>query len=143
MRRVALMLCAICVLLGPQARSQSANGTPVPKVLVAGFDAYRAGGPDEAMRVWLRNSPLEGAPEIATQEQILHAAQARFGQWRAFDVVTIHQVSPSTRIIYMTLDFDKGPIFAKFVLYRTEPGWIVTNLVFSPNDADVLPLQQP
>jgi hypothetical protein len=142
MRRIALLLCAFCVLSAPRAQSQSEDAaTPLPKVLVAGFDAYRAGGPDEALRVWLRNSPLEGTPDIGTQAKILRAAQVEFGQWRSFDVVNIHQVSPSTRIIYMTLDFDKGPLFAKFVVYRTEPGWIVTNLLFSPNDAEVLPVQ--
>jgi hypothetical protein len=142
MRRLALLLCAIGVLSVPLAHSQSGNESAVPKVLVAGFDAYRAAGPDEALRVWLRNSPLEGTPDVGTQEKILHAAQGEFGQWRAFDVISVHQLSPSTRIIYMTLDFDKGPLFAKFVLYRTEPGWIVTGLLFSPNDADVLPATQ-
>jgi hypothetical protein len=145
MRRAAWLLCTICVLSAPGAFSQSENAapSPVPKVLVSGFDAYRAGGPDEAMRVWLRNSPLEGTPDAGTEEGILHATQGRFGPWRAFDVVSIHQLSPSTRIIYMTLDYDKGPLFAKFVLYHTGQGWIVTNLLFSPNDAEVLPVQQP
>jgi hypothetical protein len=35
----------------------------------------------------------------------------------------------------------RGPLFAKFVLYNTEQGWVVTNLLFSPNDAEVLPSQ--
>lgn len=141
MRRLVLWVCAVCVLSVPRIYSQSEGGTPLPKVLVAGFDSYRAAGPDEALRVWLRNSPLEGSPDLGAQAKILHAAQGEFGPWRSFDVVGIHQVSPSTRIVYMTLDFDRGPLFAKFVLYRTEPGWIVTNLLFSPNDADVLPAQ--
>lgn len=141
MRRMALLVCAVCVLSAPPVHSQSENGPSVPKVLEAGFDAYRAGGPDEALRVWLRNSPLEGSGEIGKADQALHAAQAQFGQWRSFDIVSDRTISASTRVIYMTLNFDKGPLFAKFILYRTEPGYIVTSLLFSPNDTDVLPAQ--
>lgn len=141
MHRVALILCAACLLSAPLAHSQSEGEPPLPKVLAAGFDAYRAGGPDEALRVWLRNSPLEGTPEIGKADQALHAAQAQFGQWRTFDIISDHTISASTRVIYMTLDFDKGPLFAKFILYRTDQGYLVTNLLFSPNDADVLPAQ--
>jgi len=141
MRRMALFLSVVCVLAAPLLHSQSESGPPVPKVLEAGFDAYRAGGPDEALRVWLRNSPLEGTPEIGKADQALHAAQAQFGQWRSFDIVSDHTISASTRVIYMTLDYDKGPLYAKFILYRTDPGYIVTSLLFSPNDTDVLPAQ--
>jgi hypothetical protein len=128
-------------LSAPLAHGQSDDEPRLPKVLAAGFDAYRAGGPEEALRVWLRNSPLEGTQEIGKADQALHAAQAQFGQWRTFDIISDHTISASTRVIYMTLDYDKGPLFAKFILYRTEPGWIVTNLIFSPNDAEVLPVQ--
>ncbi|HTV14309.1 MAG TPA: hypothetical protein VME68_06315 [Acidobacteriaceae bacterium] len=141
MLRMALFLCVISVLPAPLALSQSESGPPVPRILEAGFDAYRAGGPDEALRVWLRNSPLEGTGEIGKADQVLHAAQIQFGQWRSFDIISDHTISRSTRVIYMTLDFDKGPLFAKFVLYRTEPGYIVTSVAFSPNDTDVLPAQ--
>jgi hypothetical protein len=143
MRRLALFLSAVCLLPAPWSRGQSDRGTPLPKILAAGFDAYRAGGPDEAMRVWIRGGPLESAPDAGKEEQILHAAQGQFGPWRSVDVISIHQISASTQIFYLTLDFDRGPLFAKFVIYRTEPGWVVSSVLFSPNDADVLPVQQP
>lgn len=141
MRRMALLWCVIGVLSAPLAHSQSDGGSALPKIVAAGFDSYRTAGPDEAMRVWLRNSPLEGTADVGTQEQILHAAGGRFGPWRAYEVISIRPVSPTTRIVYMTLDYDKGPLFAKFVLYHSGVGWIVTNLLFSPNDAEVLPAQ--
>jgi hypothetical protein len=142
MRKLLLFLCALCMPLSPAAFGQSENAAPqLPKILIAGFDSYRSAGPDEALRVWLRNSPLDGTPDIGTQERILHAAQGQFGQWRAYEVVSVRPVSPSTQIFYLTLDFDRGPLFAKFVLYHSGAGWIVTNLLFSPNDADVLPAQ--
>jgi hypothetical protein len=141
MRRLALLLCIVGMLVAPLAYSQQDPRPELPKILLAGFDSYRAAGPDEAMRVWLRNSPLEGTADAGTQEQILHAAGGRFGPWRAFDVIGARQISPSTRVVYLTLDYDRGPLFAKFVLYRTTQGYIVTSMVFSPNDTEVLPAQ--
>ncbi|HEX4004856.1 MAG TPA: hypothetical protein VHX60_01650 [Acidobacteriaceae bacterium] len=140
MRRFALLFCLAALLVAP-GFAQDAN-TPVPKILIAGFDAYKMGGPGEALRAWLRGSPNEAGPEATAQFAVLRSAQELYGPYRGFEVVAARQVSPSTRIVYMTVDYDKGPLFAKFLLYRAEPqGWIVTNLLFSTNDTEVLPLQ--
>lgn len=141
MRRFARLLCA-CFLLLPVATavSQSADAG-IPKILATGFDSYKSAGLDEAVRVWLRGSPLEGTQEAASQESVLHATQAAYGPYRGFDLASVRQVSPSTRIVYLTIDYEKGPLFAKFVMFHAEPGWIVTSLLFNTNDTAVLPLQ--
>ena len=36
---------------------------------------------------------------------------------------------------------ERSTLFAKFVLYRADPGWIVTDLAFNTNDTAILPVQ--
>lgn len=138
-RRLASLLLLFLLLPLLSVHGQE-DVDPLPPVLATGFHAYRMGGPDEALRAWLRGSPLEGSHDAAMQEASLHAAQANLGPFRGFDVAATREVSASTRILYFTLDYEKGPIFAKFVLYRTDADWIVTNLLFDANDANVLPV---
>jgi hypothetical protein len=141
MRRFVTLLCACFLLLSvATALGQSAEAG-IPKILVTGFDSYKSAGLDEAVRVWLRGSPLEGTQEAAAQETVLHATQTAYGPYRGFDLASVRQVSPSTRIVYLTIDYEKGPLFAKFVMFHAEPGWIVTSLLFNTNDTAVLPLQ--
>lgn len=141
MRRIAWLLCVCFLLPASCAFSQSPAGPEVPKVLILGFDAYKMGGPDEAMRTWLRGSPNEGNRDVFSQALVLRSVQETYGAYRGFQVVSAREVTPSTRILYMTIDYEKGPLFAKFVLYRTDPGWIVTDLAFNANDAAILPVQ--
>jgi hypothetical protein len=141
MRRIAFLLCMSAVLLGPASFGQDPSGE-IPKILSSGFDSYKMGGPGEAIRTWLRGSPAEGSQDAMNQFAVLRSAQDVYGAYRGFEIVSARQISPSTRIVYMTLDYEKGPLFAKFVLYHSEQlGWIVTNLLFNTNETEVLPLQ--
>lgn len=140
LRRFVFVLLVSLILPALPLRGQE-PGDDLPPILSAGFHAYRMGGPDEAVRTWLRGSPLEGSHDAGAQESALHMAQAGFGAFRGFDLVAARDVSSSTRILYFTLDYERGPLFAKFVLYRTDTGWIVTSLLFDPSDAAVLPPQ--
>jgi hypothetical protein len=70
----------------------------------------------------------------------LHAAQEEFGTFESWDVISARSLSPSTQIVYLVLNYQQGPAFAKFVVYQTEQqGWVVTNLKFSVDEEAILP----
>jgi hypothetical protein len=37
------------------------------------------------------------------------------------------------------MDFEKGPLFCKFVVYRSEHGWILTNFNFNTKEEQIVP----
>jgi hypothetical protein len=39
----------------------------------------------------------------------------------------------------MVFDYEKGPLFAKFVVYHAQKGWIVTAFTFNTKEDAVLP----
>lgn len=113
----------------------------VPPIITAGLDAYRNVGIDQAFRAWLRNSPLHWDPAMAAP---LHQAQDAFGTFESWEVIGVRGLSPRTRIVYLVLDYQSGPEFAKFVAYQAgEPGWIVTSMKFSMDEDAVLPPPPP
>ena len=141
MRILALFLCA-CALLLPNSASaamdfdspdaQTAQG--LPHIIATGLKAYVGGGPDEAVSAWTRGSVIDGS----SQANLLHQAQNLYGPYRAFEVLGTRQFGSRTEIVYLTLDYDKGPIFAKFVAYRSDQGWILASFDFSTKE-DILP----
>ncbi|MGB9145512.1 MAG: hypothetical protein WCC14_06805 [Acidobacteriaceae bacterium] len=143
MRKLTLLLAAFVLVPFCFAAAQAAqdgSAPSLPGIVAAGLDAYHSGGADQAMRAWLRNSPLDGSNEASTQAQQLYAAQHIYGNYRGFEPIGIKSFAPGTRAVYLVLDYDSGPLFARFLLYRSGAGWIVTSLAFNPDPNQVLPV---
>jgi hypothetical protein len=139
MRRLLFAVC-VCFWFPAGFALGQAQPTEIPKIILSGFDSFKSAGADEAVRVWLRNSPLDSNQE--SYVGVLHSTISSFGLYRAWEPITVRSISPSVRIVYLTLDFDRGPLFAKFEMYRSDGGWIVTGLILNVNETQVLPLEQ-
>jgi hypothetical protein len=126
----------------PATATQSGESIEAPKIITLGFDAYKFGGPVAAIKAWVKDGPLEGNRDALGQADTLRQAQASLGSFRSFELISGRTMSPSTRIVYMTLDYERGPVFAKFSIYRTDEGWIVTAFAFSTDEDQILPACQ-
>jgi hypothetical protein len=140
MRAFALFLCS-CAFLLPYSASAAAisDAAPtetaegLPPVILAGLKSYKDDGPDEAVSIWIKGSALDGSKEAS----LLHRMQASYGTYRNFNVIGSRDLGSRTRILYLTLDFDKGPLFAKFVAYKSDQGWILMSFDFYTNSDDL------
>ena len=139
-------LCFCVLLLAPllslaQTSGSNAKGSSegLPPIVVSGLEAYKNNGPDEAVRTWIKGSALDGSKEALSQANGLRQIQDYYGAYQAFEVVSTREVSPKTRVFYVVLDFEKGPAFAKFVVYRSDHGWILVNFNINTKEEAVLP----
>ena len=133
----------LLLVLGPYTGArpqQPADNTP--RIIVSGFDAYKAEGPEAGIKAWMKGSPLEGSRDVLSQANNLRSIQDAYGAYRRFELVSVHDVSPSVRILFMTIAFDKGPLFARFVAYRSAPtdDWILTSFDFNTKPEQIFPL---
>lgn len=80
-----------------------------------------------------------------SQANALNQIQGLYGNYQSFEPLLAPQtLTPRIRIYYLALDFEKGPLFAKFVVYRTASGWILTTFNFNVSEDAILPaLPQP
>ena len=106
------------------------------------MDAYKSKGPEEAVKAWIKGSALEGSKEALSQANGLRQVQDYYGSYESFEVINIRSISKKVRIFYVTIDFEKGPLFAKFVVYRADQGWILTSFNFNTKEELILPPQQ-
>lgn len=147
MRRIffSLFLCSL-LFAHPTLSAQAPDpgdrrfGDRLPRIILAGLDAYRTKGPEEAIRTWIKDGPLEGNKSALNQAVSLHHIQDLYGTYQGFEVVAHREISPRARIIYLVIDLDKGPLFAKFCIYRSEQGLIVTDFDFNTKDELVIPM---
>ena len=102
------------------ALNQPAAGR-IPPVILEGLHQLANQKPEDAEKAWFRGSPTEGQPP-SDELRSLHDS---CGDYRSFDVVSVQDITPRLRVIYLALNFERQPIIVKFVTYLTTDGWIL------------------
>jgi len=137
-----ILLFGLSPLLSPAGAASTAVievNNDLPPVILAGIEAYKQKGPEEAVKTWLKGSSLEGNKDALSQANLLRQVQDYYGDYKSFNVLKTRDISPLTKILYLAINFDKGPLFAKFVVYRSESGWILVSFNFNTKEELVLP----
>ena len=147
MRKASLLL-SMCVLLSSQsllmgqaATSSKQISSDMPAIIISGLDAYKDKGPDEAVKAWIKGSAIEGNKDALTQSNSLRTIEEYYGHYLGYEVVGSRDFSPSTKIIYIIMKYDKGPIFCRFVVYKADKQWILVSFDFNVKSQEVFPDQ--
>lgn len=127
----------------PQGHVAAAPGTePVlPAAISAGFDAYKSGGPHAAMSAWLKGSPLEGDKQAQSQAGMLVQIETYYGKYVGAAPLGTFEPSPGTTLTFTGLRFEKGPVFAKFLIFKTGDKEAIVQLKFHTDPDQILPSQ--
>jgi hypothetical protein len=146
MRKIALLFCFATLIFPKLALAQRAPDfkqkpavETLPLIVVSGLEAYKAKGPEEAVRAWIKGSAMDGSKDALSQANILRQVQDFYGAYQSYDVVSLRDTSPHINVIYLVLNYEKGPLFSKFVLYRADTGWILISFNFNAKEEAIFP----
>lgn len=103
----------------PATRQQ--DFSEIPPIIFEGLHQLADQKPEDAEKAWFRGSPLEGRP-ISGDLRLLFASN---GKYQSFDPISIQNLTPRLRVLYLALNFEKQPVIVKFVTYRTTDGWVL------------------
>jgi hypothetical protein len=142
--RIGYILAAVILLLASgqyiRAHSPQPVSEEIPKIIQFGLDTYKAAGPEAAIKSWVKGGPYDGNRDAFTgQASLLRQAQALYGTYRGYEVIRIQDISASVRVFDLTLNFERGPVFSRFIVYRSEQGSMITALNFSTKPEDIVP----
>lgn len=139
--RIAMALalgCALGVPLVPALRAQSSPA--VPSVIQAGFELWgKGGGMAVVLDVWQKGGLMEGDRKVATLLEFFRRIDRAVGHYRSHEVIQTKRIGPSSEVLYLALNFERGAVYARFLLYRTERAWVVQNLDFSVKPETLMP----
>jgi hypothetical protein len=146
MSKHVFLLCSCALFLAPlvsaaqtSSPKEKAASESLPPIVVLGLEAYKSSGPEEAVQAWIKGSAIDGSKDALSQANLLRQIQDYYGTYRTFEIVSARDLSPRTRVIYLVLDFEKGPLFAKFVVYRSGQAWILAYFNFNTKEELVFP----
>lgn len=141
--RIVYILAAVVLVLGfsqfIRAHAPQPAVDEIPKIIQFGLETYKSEGPEAAIKAWLKGGPYDGNRDVIGQASILRQAQGVYGAYRGFEVIGMQNISASVRVVNLTLNFDRGPVFSRFVVYRTDQGAMITALNFSAKAEDLVP----
>ena len=145
--RTTSKLCLSCIfavtlLASHQATAAQETATQdaeIPPVILAGLNAYRSGGAVAAIKEWFIGSALEGEKVDMSQASSFQRVESLYGSYAGFDLIRIVTLTPKTKLIYLEMNFQKGPLFANFHCYRAKSGWVVASLNFHTEVERVIP----
>jgi hypothetical protein len=134
---VLVILVAAIALQGNVAAAETA----LPSTVAAGFDAYKSGGPQAAMTAWLKGSPLETDKQAQSQSAMLLQIETYYGKFISASPLGSFEPSPGVTLTFAGLKYEKGPVFARFMTFRTGDKEAIVVLKFHTNPEEILPSQ--
>jgi hypothetical protein len=89
--------CLVQLCSAAQSSDSSEKGVneALPPVIVSGLDAYKAEGPEDAVRAWIKGSPIDGSKDALSQANVLRQIHDCYGAYQGFEVFSRRELSPT------------------------------------------------
>jgi hypothetical protein len=135
-KRILIVLLGLVMVAG----RAGAQGSPLPKIITDGFDAYQKSGIDAACDVWLAGSPIQNDTNgRAGVVNSIHTIETEYGKFTGYESAGTVIFSPSVRQYYLVFLYEKGPLYAWFEVYTYGGKEIIPSFLCNTNASTILP----
>jgi hypothetical protein len=127
-------------LVSPLAAIAADSNSSIPSVIEAGFAAW-AKVSDTAVpfNVWKKGGLMENDSKVAILANYFQRIQRTLGKYKSYEPVEAKKISQHSQIIYLAINFERGAVYGRFLVYRTDNNWVVQNMDFSTQPEAVMP----
>ncbi len=135
-----LALCVgSCLTFIPRRAAGAANAL-LPAVIEAGFNLWaRGSGAETVLGTWQRGGLLEGSNKASTQAGYFRSLSRVLGNYKSYELIQTKGVSRASQVIYLSVYFERGVVFGRFLVFRTEKDWVVQNMDFNDRPEAIMP----
>lgn len=111
----------------------------LPPVLLKGFSLFPTGGPESALEMWRQGGLLEGDRRAEELGEYFKRTVRSLRNYRSYELVESKFIGQSSRIVYLAILFERGAIYARFQLFKSDRQWVVQNMDFNLRPEAVMP----
>lgn len=123
----------------PLLAARAAN-LPLPAVIEAGFDLWSKGsGVDTVLGSWQKGGLMEASNKTAGQAGYLRSLSHGVGNYKSHEIIQSKEVSHLSQVIYLSINFERGVVYGRFLVYQTDKDWVVQNMDFSERPEAIMP----
>jgi len=111
----------------------------MPSIVISGLKAYKADGPEAAIKSWVKGSAVENSVEAQSQASVFRQVESVYGKYIGYELIMSKRISKQTEMVYIVMNFEKGPVFANFLVYKYQETEIISQLNFHTKPEAILP----
>jgi hypothetical protein len=136
---VRYALVGLFILFPLLSRGADSN-MPVPGLIEAGLELWpKGGGPDATLGVWQKGGLMEGSSKASREAGYLKSLSRALGNYKSYELIQSKGVSRNSQVIYLSINFERGVVYGRLLLYQTAKDWVVQNMDFSERPEAVMP----
>jgi hypothetical protein len=136
---IAALSLGLC-LAWPLIRELKAQrSSSLPPIVESGLAVYASGGPGPALLSWRKGGPSEGDKEAVETADELKQLEKSLGHYKSYDLIERTEISKRSEILYLSLNFERGAVFASFLVYKTTKDWVIQNMDFNTEPTLIMP----
>ena len=136
--RSALTLGLACCCVWPLAAAPAVESdASIPAVIQAGFDCFQKGQIADGINAW-RKGGLLAQSQSPSYFNSFTEAQSAIGKYRSFEWIMTKSVGASSKVIYLSINYERGAIYARFLVYRAQD-WVVQSMDFNYRPEALMP----
>ncbi len=109
----------------------------VPQVIKDGFKKYRMKDINAALDTW-HHPGFPSQDDSLTMDTFL-SAQKVYGKYQEFEVVDYVELSSRNALVYIIVNYERGPLFSLFTLYFPDNKWVVSRITVSLDAQEIFP----
>ena len=61
------------------------------------------------------------------------------GNYRSHELIHSKAISRASQIVYLSINFERGVVYGRFLVYRADKDWVVQNMDFSERPETIMP----
>ncbi|HEY3347126.1 MAG TPA: hypothetical protein VGK71_05840 [Nitrospirota bacterium] len=136
MKKIIIVMAVLALFC---STGYAAEVSDIPPIIKSGFDTYKEAGADAALKAWLKGSALENSKEALSQSAMFKQVETFYGKFISYDFIGMKDISPSTRIYFICMNYNIGPLFTSFTTYKSNAGWLIVNYDANTKPHVILP----
>lgn len=134
-RYIIVALIIICILAPMTALAE----IDLPSIVITGLNDYKSKGPEAAVKSWIKGSAFETSLEALSQANTFKQVETIYGAYTGYQVIKIKEITKTSKIVYLSMDYEKDPLFASFLSYKSGDKWLLASFTFNMKPEVVLP----
>lgn len=134
-----LLSVAQCCIWQPRCAGAGDLSTSVPAGIEKGFHLFKTAGPSAAFDAWCQGGLL--AQDAAAKEELKKFKETinSLKDYRSYEVIQVKEIGRTSKILYLSMSFDRGVLYGSFLVWKSDRDWIVQRLEFNTKPEVIMP----
>jgi len=82
---------------------------------------------------------MEGSNKAGTIARYIRGLGGTLGNYKSHELIQSKPISQSSEVIYLCVNFERGIVYGRLLMYRTDKDWVVQNMDFNERPEAIMP----